>query len=180
MGERDSMNDLMAWNADTTRMPYRMHSEYLRDLYLNNDLAEGHCLVDGKPVALTDIETPIFVVGTTRDHVAPWRSVYKTHLLTNAEITFLLTTGGHNAGIISEPGRRNRSYQVMTRDSGDRYTDPDIWAHRTPHSEGSWWPEWVAWLEKRSTQPITPPPIGGHGFDHRALTDAPGLYVLQE
>ena len=180
MGERDSMNDLMAWNADTTRMPYRMHSEYLRDLYLNNDLAEGHCLVDGKPGALTDIETPIFVVGTTRDHVAPWRSVYKTHLLTNAEITFLLTTGGHNAGIISEPGRRNRSYQVMTRDSGDRYTDPDIWAHRTPHSEGSWWPEWVAWLEKRSTQPITPPPIGGHGFDHRALTDAPGLYVLQE
>jgi polyhydroxyalkanoate synthase len=180
MGERDPMIDLMAWNADTTRMPYRMQSEYLRDLYLNNDLAEGRCLVEGKPIALTDIETPIFVVGTTRDHVAPWRSVYKIHLLTNAEITFLLTTGGHNAGIISEPGRQNRSYKVMTRDRGGRYTDPDIWADRAPDSQGSWWPEWVAWLEKRSTQPTTPPSIGGPEFDHRALTDAPGLYVLQD
>ena len=118
MGERGQMIDLMAWNADTTRMPYRMHSEYLRHLYLNNDLAEGRCLVDGKPVALTDIGVPIFVVGTSRDHVAPWRSVYKFHLLTDTEITFLLTTGGHNAGIVSEPGRKNRSYQVMTTSSG--------------------------------------------------------------
>src|SRR6185312_13655608 len=99
LGDRPAMNDLMAWNADATRMPYRMHSEYLRHLYLENDLAEGRCLVDGKPAALTDIRAPMFVVGTTRDHVAPWRSVYKIHLLTDTEITFLLTTGGHNAGI---------------------------------------------------------------------------------
>ena len=99
--------------------------EYLRQLFLDNDLAEGRFVVDGRPVALTDIRAPIFAVGTVRDHVAPWRSVYKIHLLTDTEVTFLLTTGGHNAGIVSEPGHRGRSYQVLTSPAQHRYLDPD-------------------------------------------------------
>ena len=81
LGGRQPMNDLMAWNADATRMPYRMHSEYLRRLFLNNDLAKGRFVVDGRPVWVTDIRVPNFVVGTVADHVAPWRSVYKSHLV---------------------------------------------------------------------------------------------------
>jgi polyhydroxyalkanoate synthase len=180
MGERGQMIDLMAWNADTTRMPYRMHSEYLRHLYLNNDLAEGRYRVEGKPIALTDIRVPIFAVGTERDHVAPWRSVYKIHLLTDTEITFLLTTGGHNAGIVSEPGRKNRSYQVITASSIDSYTDPDTWTAAVPRTEGSWWPKWAAWLERRSGQPTRPPDLGSPEIGFPALADAPGTYVLQE
>jgi polyhydroxyalkanoate synthase subunit PhaC len=180
MGERAPMIDLMAWNADATRMPYRMHSQYLRRLFLDNDLAEGRYHVDDRPIALNDIRVPIFAVGTMRDHVAPWHSVYKIHLFTDAEITFLLTSGGHNAGIVSEPGRRHRNYQVMTRTSAGHYADPDAWAAAAPRKEGSWWPEWTAWLEKRSGAPVKPPDIGAAAKGLAALCDAPGTYVLQE
>lgn len=179
MGERTPMTDLMAWNADATRMPYRMHSEYLRHLFLDNDLAEGRYRVEGRPVALTDIRAPIFAVGTVRDHVAPWRSVYKIHLLSDTEVTFLLTTGGHNAGIVSEPGRKGRSYQVFRKSKDDRYSDPDAWLTIAPRKEGSWWPEWVAWLVARSGDPVAPPPMGAPAAGYPPLWDAPGTYVLQ-
>ncbi len=179
MGERTPMTDLMAWNADATRMPYRMHSEYLRHLFLDNDLAEGRYRVEGRPVALTDIRAPIFAVGTVRDHVAPWRSVYKIHLLSDTEVTFLLTTGGHNAGIVSEPGRKGRSYQVLTKSKDDRYSDPDAWLTIAPRKEGSWWPEWVAWLVARSGALVAPPPMGAPAAGYPPFWDAPGTYVLQ-
>jgi polyhydroxyalkanoate synthase len=180
LGERQPMNDLMAWNADATRMPYRMHSEYLHQLFLDNDFAEGRFLVDDKPVALSDIRVPILAVGTTRDHVAPWRSTYKIHLQTDTEITYLLTTGGHNAGIVSEPGHKGRSFQVMTKKPDDRYLDPEAFMAEAPRKDGSWWPEWVAWLKARSGAPIAPVGYGAIQPDYTALGDAPGTYVLQE
>src|SRR5664280_3649910 len=132
MGERAPPSDLMAWNADATRMPYRMHSEYLRRLFLNNELAEGRYEVAGNSIALADIRAPIFTVGTTRDHVAPWRSTYKINLLTDTDVTYLLTTGGHNAGIVSEPGRDGHSFQVMTEASDARYVDPETYLSEAP------------------------------------------------
>jgi polyhydroxyalkanoate synthase len=104
MGERRPMIDLMAWNADATRMPFAMHSEYLRRLFLDNDLAESRYEVDGRSVSLRDIRVPVFAVSTISDHVAPWRSVYKILMLTDADVTFVLSNGGHNAGIVSPPG----------------------------------------------------------------------------
>jgi polyhydroxyalkanoate synthase len=180
MGERQPMIDLMAWNADATRMPYRMHSEYLRRLFLNNDLAEGRYLVDGKPVALTDIRAPIFSVGTERDHVAPWRSTYKIHLLADTdEVTYLLASGGHNAGIVSQPGGNGRGYRMLTKKSAERYVDPDTWLGLTREQYGSWWPEWIAWLNARSGQPVEPPAMGASERGYPVLRDAPGEYVLQ-
>ncbi len=173
IGERRQPNDLMAWNADATRMPARMHSEYLREIFLENRLAHGTYLVEGRPVVLRDITAPIFSVATEWDHVAPWRSVYKLRLLVNTDLTFLLTTGGHNAGIVSEPGRRNRIYRVATSHRDDSYIAPDDWKHNLPARGGSWWPEWVAWLNARSTGSAPPPPMG------YALCDAPGRYVFE-
>jgi polyhydroxyalkanoate synthase len=178
MGEREPMTDLMAWNADATRMPYRMHSEYLRHLFLNNDLAEGRYAVGAKPVSLSDIRVPIFAVGTVRDHVAPWRSTYKIHRLTETEVTYLLTTGGHNAGIVSEPNHKARSFQVTTSAADAHHTDPESWLATAPRKNGSWWPEWSAWLEAHSGTAVEPPvtavPVGDG-----PLAAAPGAYVLQ-
>jgi len=180
MGERQKMSDLMAWNADATRMPYRMHSEYLRRLFLCDELSEGHYLVGGKPVALTDIRVPMFVVGTRRDHVAPWRSVFKVHLLTEAEVTFLLTSGGHNAGIVSPPTRDGATFQVATREFGGHYHDPDAWTALAPKKHGSWWPEWLKWLQARSGEASAPPPMGAPERGYAPLAEAPGFYVLQQ
>jgi polyhydroxyalkanoate synthase len=179
MGERAPSSDLMAWNADATRLPYRMHSEYLRKLFLHNELAEGRYLVEGKPIALSDIRTPMFVVGTVRDHVAPWKSVYKVHYQVDADVTFLLTSGGHNAGVVAAPGEQGHFYQVATKPEHARYLGPDEWLKATPKADGSWWPEWTQWLAARSGEPVEPPPIGGGDAKDHTLPDAPGDYVHQ-
>ncbi|MDE2087533.1 MAG: alpha/beta fold hydrolase, partial [Xanthomonadaceae bacterium] len=179
MGTRPPMNDLMAWNADATRMPARMHSEYLRRLFLHNDLAEGRFPVDGRPVALSDITLPVFVVGTQTDHVAPWRSVYKLHYLTVADLTFVLTSGGHNAGIVSEPGHPHRSYQMLHRREGAAYIGPDDWLQQAATHEGSWWPAWLQWLDGHSGETTEPPPMGNQRAGYRPHADAPGHYVRE-
>ena len=177
MGERAPMFDLMAWNLDATRMPYAMHSQYLRKLYLNNDLAEGRFEVEGRPVHVSDIRVPIFAVGTLRDHVAPWQSVFKIDMLSDTDVTFALTSGGHNAGIVSAPGHPRRTYRVRDRKAGDLHVDPDTWLSKTPEQDGSWWTAWARWLDARAGAPALPPPIGGKG--HAAIADAPGTYVFQ-
>ena len=174
MGEREQGNDLMAWNADTTRLPARMHHEYLVALYLKNALANGRYMVGGEPVSLTDLKMPVFMVGTERDHVSPWRSVYKLHLLTDVEITFALTSGGHNAGIISEPGHRNRRYTIGTRPVHGEWRTADEWLAAARQEEGSWWPAWQGWLATHSSAPVKARPIPAS----RALGDAPGTYVM--
>lgn len=179
MGERAPMSDLMAWNADGTRMPYKMHSEYLHAMFLNNDLAEGRYKVDGEPVTIEDIEVPIFAVGTETDHVAPWRSVFKIHLLSDAEVTFVLTSGGHNAGIVSEPGHPHRSFRIATRKRGQAYRDPERWYAGTPATDGSWWPKWEIWLASQSGDRVAPPQMGAPESGYRILESAPGSYVLQ-
>jgi polyhydroxyalkanoate synthase subunit PhaC len=180
LGERQTMIDLMAWNADATRMPYRMHSEYLRKLFLNNELAQGHFLAAGKPVSLSDIRVPIFAVGTERDHVAPWRSTYKINLQVDSEVTYLLTSGGHNAGIVSEPGHARRSFRIETKQPSDRYIDPDRFYAEARHKDGSWWPELIAWLERHSGAPAQVPAMGAPQSGYSPLADAPGAYVLED
>lgn len=174
LGERSPMNDLMAWNADATRMPYRMHSEYLRKLFLNNDLSEGRFKVNGKTISLTDIRAPIFAVSTQRDHVAPWQSVYKINLFTDTDVTFLLTSGGHNAGIVSEPGHPRRRYQVNSVKSSDKYIPSDIWQKTISFQEGSWWPEWQQWIAHHSSGNKKPQEPSKY------ICHAPGEYVLEK
>jgi polyhydroxyalkanoate synthase len=180
LGKRESPNDLMAWNSDGTRMPCRMHAEYLRELYLNNTLARGEFKSGGQPVNLSAIRVPMFVVGTETDHVAPWKSVYKARGLTrSSDYTFLLTSGGHNAGIVSGPSHPRRRYRVRTWSNATETLAPRAWLESTETQAGSWWPVWDRWLAQHSSETRVPPPALGSSA-YRPLADAPGEYVLQK
>lgn len=179
LGQEDLPTDIGVWNGDTTRMPACMHSEYLRGLFLENRLSAGRFAVEGRVIALKDIAIPIFVVGTETDHIAPWRSVYKTQLFTDSDLTFVLTKGGHNGGILSEPGHKGRHYRIGHRAAGALYTGPDVWLAENEAVAGSWWPELASWLAERSGQTALPPPIGAPSKGLAPLCAAPGTYVHQ-
>ena len=180
LAEDEPSFDIAVWNADATRMPFRMHSQYLRGLFLENRLTAGRFAVEGSVIALGDIGAPFFIVGTESDHIAPWRSVYKTKLFTTSELTFVLTSGGHNSGILSEPGHLRRHYRIGHRVAGDRYIDPRTWAQTHQPQDGSWWPEWTAWMASRgSPENVDPPAMGGVDPAIVPLCPAPGTYIYQ-
>jgi polyhydroxyalkanoate synthase len=174
LGQNEVGNDMMSWNADVTRLPERMHSEYLSSLYLDNALAAGRYRFDNVGLGLKDIKAPMLVIATARDHIAPWRSVYKIHLLTDTPITFILAAGGHNAGIISEPGHPRRSYQMDGVEKDNGWNEPDEWSAKAPQFDGSWWVAMHNWLHQRSGAPVPPPPIDPATI----LGNAPGDYVM--
>lgn len=181
LGKQGEAFDIMAWNADGTRMPQRMHADYLRQLYLDNELAQGRYRIGGRSVSLGDVRVPLFVVGTVTDHVAPWHSVYKIRNLKRlGHTSFVLTTGGHNAGIVSEPGRPRRHFQFGSWDQDSAYQSPEEWQAGAERREGSWWPTWQEWLAERSTPAVAEPPaIGNAAAGYPALAAAPGDYVRQ-
>jgi polyhydroxyalkanoate synthase len=178
-GERPQINDLMAWNADGTRMPCRMHGEYLERLYLKNELAQGEFTLGGQPVDLKKVHLPMFVVGTETDHVAPWHSVYKLRGLTRStDYTFLLTSGGHNAGIVSGPVHPKRRHRMLTWSDATATLTPADWHKRAPLHEGSWWPAWEKWLAGHSAAKQVPArALPANNSAGHALEDAPGQYV---
>jgi polyhydroxyalkanoate synthase len=121
----------------------------------------------------------MFVVGTEQDHVAPWRSVYKMNLYAQAEVTFALASGGHNAGVVSEPGHPGRSYRIGP--SAERhYIDPDTWLRTAQAREGSWWEAWAAWLDAHASGARVAAPSSAGSAKHRPIGAAPGTYVYAE
>ena len=177
LGEPDQTADIALWNADTTRMPARMHSQYLRGLFLENRLSAGRFAVDGRVVALRDIRVPVFALGTESDHIAPWHSVYKIALFTDTDVTFCLTSGGHNGGVVSPPDHPHRHHRLGRREAGALYQDPDTWVGAHAPQDGSWWPRWQEWLARHSSARAAPPATGNAAAGLAPLGPAPGDYV---
>lgn len=169
---------LETWLADTTRMPARMHAEYLRGCYLENRLARGEMIVGGAQVGLKDLRAPLFVLGAELDHIAPWRSVQRLELHASGERTFVLTGGGHNTSVVSPPGKPKAYYRIVTAPAGSPYVPPQA-VESAPRQEGSWWPAWTGWLADRSgpadRQPAKARPLGGLA----EVEAAPGRYVME-
>jgi len=175
MGKEPPAFDILYWNSDGTRIPKTVHSFLLRNFFLVNNLAKPDFLkLNGVGIDLKRITTPAYTVGASEDHIVPWRSAFKMRDLVSGPVRFILAESGHIAGIINPPAQKKRGY--WTNESATK--DPEEWFAGATKHEGSWWVDWVPWLEKRSGKLVAPPSLGNADFP--PLMDAPGTYVLEK
>jgi polyhydroxyalkanoate synthase subunit PhaC len=170
MGQQPPAFDILAWNADSTRMPAAMHSFYLRSLYLHNQLAKGEMELAGQQLSLKDITADTYIVSALNDHIVPWTASYKTIGLVGGQVRYVLSNGGHIAGIVNPPGPR--AWHEVSKDSD---ASADQWRAAAKIIKGSWWEDWAGWAKQRSGGLVKPPPMGSKRYP--ALGDAPGEYV---
>ncbi len=170
--------DLLYWNSDATRIPRAAHSYYLRNMYVENNLAKPDVLeVDGVPIDLRRVALDTYCVATSEDHIAPWRSVYAMTRLFGGDTVFRLGASGHIAGIISPPAKK-KAVWWGTPPGAPNPASADEWLAAAPKHEGSWWPDWTAWLAQRSPEMVPVRRFLGNE-QHPPLVDAPGTYVLE-
>lgn len=176
-GEELPPSDVLFWNCDTTRMPAAMHEFYLRELYLNNRLVEpGGLEIGGRRLDLSAIQQPLYAVGAEQDHIAPWKQTFRLCGLIGGPARYVLATSGHILGIINPPVTPpKRRYWVG--DASDRFY-PEAWRDGTGKVPGSWWEDWIHWLNERCG-PMTDPPALGNA-QYPPLEAAPGRYVLEK
>ncbi|HET9020109.1 MAG TPA: class I poly(R)-hydroxyalkanoic acid synthase [Acetobacteraceae bacterium] len=164
--------DLLYWNSDSTRMPARMHSFYLRNMYQENRLIEpGGIALAGTPIDLTRIKVPAYFLSTREDHIAPWRATYRGTQLLGGPNRFVLAASGHIAGVVNPPDGGKYSHWINT----DLPTEPEAWFAGATEMAGSWWPDWHRWItamDKRTVNARVP----GDG-KLAPIEDAPGSYV---
>jgi polyhydroxyalkanoate synthase len=170
MGQDPPAFDILAWNADSTRMPAAMHAFYLRQFYVENRLAKGTLRIAGQRIDLSDIKKNTYVVSAENDHIVPWQSAYATTRLLSGPVRFVLSSGGHIAGIVNPPGPKG---WYLT--GGDLPDSPSQWRAATVRHAGSWWEDWAAWSAEHSGELVDPPPMGNDIYP--VLGDGPGDYV---
>jgi poly[(R)-3-hydroxyalkanoate] polymerase subunit PhaC len=170
MGENPAPFDILAWNGDSTRMPAAMHSFYLRSLYMRNELARGELELAGQQLSLSSVKNDTYVVGAVNDHIVPWHGSYKTLALMGGKVHYVLTSGGHIAGIVNPPGPK-----AWFEATSHAATDPEKWRAAAAKHNGSWWQDWTEWSDPRAGERIKPPHMGSHRYP--AVADAPGDYV---
>lgn len=176
-GEEPPPLDVLFWNTDCTRLPAKMHSFYLRELYLNNRLAKpGALKFKNRSIDLGKITQPLYVVGTEQDHISPWKETFKVAGLTNAPVRYTLATSGHIMGIVNPPNPESKRRYWCGDATGKE--DPDKWLASINKVPGSWWDDWVAWLDDSCGELIDPPRTGSP--DYPPLVPAPGEYVMEK
>jgi len=174
MGQPPPAFDILAWNADSTRMPAAMHAFYLRNFYVENNLAAGTMQIAGKTIDLNVIKNSTYVVSAINDHIVPWESAYKSVGLVSGPVRFVLGSGGHIAGIVSPPGPK--AWHMVSEDELTPPATGAEWRGIAERRAGSWWDDWTVWSEAHSGPLQDPPPMGS--AQHPVLGVGPGGYVL--
>ncbi len=173
MGREPMAFDLLFWNADSTRMPAMMHKAYLRNMYLENKLIQpGAMELDGTPIDLRKIKTPVYLTSTKDDHIAPWKSTYSATQIYKGPVRFVLSASGHIAGIVNPPAANKYCY--WTNDK--KPPTPDDWFKGATMHEGSWWDDWQAWVKKHTGAKVDKRMPGDGKL--KPIEEAPGSYVL--
>lgn len=174
LGKEPFPFDLLYWNADSTRMPAAMHKFYLRKMYQENCLVQpGGVILDGVPIDLTTIETPVYIVATREDHIAPWKSAYMASRIFSGPVRFVLAASGHIAGVVNPPAAAKYSFWTNNR----RPKDPEVWLKGSEEHAGSWWTNWDTWAKAQDNKKEIPARHPGDG-SLKPLVPAPGTYVL--
>ncbi len=170
MGQSPPPFDILAWNADSTHMPAAMHAFYLRSFYMRNELARGELELEGQQLSLSSIKSDSYVVGAINDHIVPWQTSYKATRLLGGTVRYVLSSGGHIAGIVNPPSPKSW-YEVADQN----FATAVSWRDAAIKHSGSWWEDWAAWAGERAGAAGPPPPMGS--TLHPVLGDAPGMYV---
>lgn len=170
MGDPPPDFDLLAWNNDGTRMPARMHAQYLRTCYLENALARDEMEIGGTKLAVSHITNDSYLVAAVNDHIVPWRANYKATQLFKGPRRFVLTSGGHIAGIVNPPSPKAKLWV-----NEDLPAEADQWRAGAREVADTWWHDWLAWLAPRSGEQVPPPPMGNEAYP--VLCEAPGTYA---
>ena len=175
LGKQPVAFDLLYWNSDSTRMPARMHSTYLRKMYLENAFCKpGGISVDGTPIDLRQVSIPTCFISAVEDHIAPWKSTFAGATLFSGPVDFILSKAGHIAGIVNPPGPRQYGHYTGPTPRG---LTADEWLAQATNYDESWWPKWASWIGALSGEQV-PARIPGSG-QLQVIEDAPGSYVSQ-
>jgi len=170
MGQSPPAFDILAWNADATRMPAAMHSFYLRSCYVENQLVAGELELAGRRLNLADVKQPLYIVAAINDHIVPWQSSYQTMRYLPAPARFVLSSGGHIAGIVNPPGPK--AWYMAAEGT---HSTPKAWEANAEKHAASWWEDWERWTAEHAGPMIDPPRLGSE--THQVLGDGPGDYV---
>jgi polyhydroxyalkanoate synthase len=171
LGKKPPAFDLLVWNKDSTRMPAKMHSRYLRSCYLNNEFARGEFEIDGVKLEPAKVDIDTYVLAAVDDHIVPWVSGYKTTQLFGGHNRFVLSTSGHIAGIVNPPGPKPKHWTNDTLPA-----DPQEWKDNAELKDGTWWEDWAEWIAERGGPKVAAPRHLG-SKQHPPIEPAPGSYV---
>ena len=174
LGKEPPALDLLFWNSDPTNMPAAMHTFFMRNMYIENRLREpGGLTLAGEAIDVTRVTTPSYVLSAVEDHIAPWKTTYRTTRIFAGPVEFVLGGSGHIAGVINPPAKRKYGY----RTAPDTPASPDAWLAGARGHEGSWWPHWDRWLKRFGGGEVPARVPGAGGLP--AIGDAPGSYVMR-